>query len=177
MSATTHVMTAEELIRLPRGQHRYELVKGELLTMSPSGEPHGAVSAMIGYLLMRFVKENNLGTVFGAETGFQLEREPDTVLAPDAAFISRSRCGELSQGYRSGPPDLAVEVISPGDRKTKVEKKTDHWLEFGAKAVWLINPKLRTVEIVMAGGERTLLTDVDELIDDVVIPGFKGRSF
>ena len=69
-------MTAEELIHLPRGQHRYELVKGELLTMSPSGYEHGFVIMNLAAPLATFVKEHKLGTVLGAETGFKLESDP-----------------------------------------------------------------------------------------------------
>jgi Uma2 family endonuclease len=173
MSSTTHLMTAEELIALPSGQHRYELVKGELLTMSPSGEEHGRLSATIALLLGNFVRAKNLGIVYGAEAGFKLETNPDTVLAPDAAFINIERAGSASKGYRSGPPDLAVEIISPSERKSKVEQKTNQWLSFGARAVWLIYAQNRTVEIVLANGERTLFTEGHELVDDVVVKGFR----
>jgi len=166
-------MTADELIMLPRGEHRYELIKGELLTMSPTGEEHGRLSATIAYLLTNFVRANNLGVVYGAEVGFLLESDPDTVLAPDAAFISIYRAGSAAKGYRSGPPDLAVEIISPSERKSKVEQKTNQWLTFGASAVWLIYPENRTVEIVLASGERRLFKESDELVDDVVLRGFR----
>ena len=163
MSTTSHqLMTAEELIKLPRGQHRYELVKGELLTMSPSGEEHGVLCATIAFLLSKYVRANNLGTVYGAESGFKLESNPDTVLAPDAAFISKDRAGTPSKSYRLGSPDLVVEVVSPSDRKSKVEEKTAQWLSFGVRAVWLINPQARTVEIVLADGNRALLHESDE---------------
>jgi Uma2 family endonuclease len=173
MSTTTHLMTADELINLPHGQHRYELVKGELLTMSLSGGEHGAISATVAYLLVGYVKAHNLGIVCGAETGFQLEHDPDTVLAPDAAFIGRERFVKHPKGFWSGPPDLAVEVISPSERKSKVEQKTAKWLSFGARAVWLINPQNRTVEIVSANADRRLFHESDELHDDEVIPGFR----
>src|SRR5262249_40530380 len=142
-------------------------------TMSPSGEEHGVLSATIAYLLLRFVKANNLGTVYGAEVGFKLESDPDTVLAPDVAFISKHRAGIPSRGYRIGPPDLAVEIISPSDRKSKVEEKTEKWLKFGARVVWLVDPQSRSVEIVFSKDKRILLNESDELIDDEVIRGFR----
>ncbi len=165
-------MTAEELFWLPDDGLRHELIKGELLTMSPSGESHGLVSAMIAHLLLRFVVDNNLGIVYGAETGFQLEKDPDTVLAPDVTFISRERVGAISDGYRSGPPDLVVEVLSPSDRKTKIEENTARWLEFGVKAVWIADPKRRTVEIVRSK-QRKLFTNADEINEDEVFPGLR----
>ena len=172
MSTTTHLMTAEELIDLPDDGHRYELVKGVLLTMSPPGEEHGKVSATIIFLLKSFVQAKKLGTVY-AESGFKLEADPDTVLAPDAAFIGSDRAGTASKGYRFGAPDLAVEVISPSERKSKVEQKTEQWLSLGTRAVWLISPQSRTVEVILANSQRTVFTETDELVDDLVVPGFR----
>jgi len=168
-------MTADELIMLPRGEHRYELIKGELLTMSPTGEEHGVVTVNITILLGQYVRKHQLGTLYGAETGFKLESDPDTVLAPDLAFIGRDRVGEVSKGYRSGAPDLVVEVLSPGDRKGKVERKTSQWLTLGALAVWLLNPQTRTVDVRLASGERKLFTKDDVLTDDYIVPGFRVR--
>ncbi|HJU91628.1 MAG TPA: Uma2 family endonuclease [Pyrinomonadaceae bacterium] len=171
MSATTHSMTAEELIRLPDDSHRHELIKGELLTMPPPGEEHGAIIANLTALLVTYVKRNNLGRLT-AESGFKLESDPDTVLAPDISFTARDRVGSRLEGYRPGPPDLAVEVTSPSDSKRMVERKTALWLELGAKSVWNVNPRKRTVEVVRADGERKLFHDTDELVDDTV-PGFR----
>ena len=171
-TTTTHLMTAEELFNLEDdGYHRYELIKGELLTMSPTKEKHGAVTMTLSALLYIHVTSNNLGRLYAADTGFKLESNPDTVLAPDIAFITRDRVGTRSQFYHSGPPDLAVEVISPSDSVPKVERKTALWLQFGTRSVWLVNPRKRTVEVVRADGERRLFHESDELVDDTV-PGF-----
>lgn len=172
MSASTQLMTAEELIKLPRGRFRYELVKGELLTMSPGGEEHGAVIINLALPLAQHVKSHSLGRVYAAETGFKLESDPDTVLAPDIAFIKAERLGTLSKSYRVGAPDLAVEVISPGESKNKIEKKTTRWLQGGALAVWLVNPQTRTVSVCRLNTETKLLSEKDVLIDDDIVPGF-----
>lgn len=166
-------MTAEELFNLEDDfYHRYELLKGELLTMSPPGQRHGSVTLKLSVLLYNYVDANNLGRLYAAETGFKLESNPDTVLAPDIAFIAREREGTLSDFYRLGPPDLAVEVRSPSDRRGRVERKTALWLELGAKAVWNVDPLKRTVEVVHADGQRWLFNEHDELVDDTV-PGFR----
>lgn len=171
-TTTTHMMTAEELFDLPDDFYRHELLKGELLTMSPPGERHGSAGLRLAAFLFTHVDPNNLGRLYAAETGFKLESDPDTVLAPDIAFIARERAGTLSDFYHIGPPDLAVEVLSPSDRRGKVERKTALWLELGAKAVWNVDPRRRTVEVIRADGNRTLFHESDELVDDTV-PGFR----
>jgi Uma2 family endonuclease len=173
MSTATHVVTAEQLIRIPCGSNRYELVKGELLTMSPSGAEHGAVTANLTAPLTTYVKANKMGVVFGAETGFKLESNPDTVLAPDISFIRTDRIKGLCEGYLEIAPDLAVEVISPGESKREVENKAAQWLAFGTVMVCLIYPKLRTVDVRRVTGERFLLSEADELTGEGVVHGFR----
>ena len=145
MSTTTRLMTADELLKLPRGRFRYRLVKGELLTMSPAGSEHGAIVVNLSVLLGQHVKANKLGIVFGAETGFKIAENPDTVLAPDVAFISREHipASGIPKKYWPGAPDLAVEVLSPGDTAREVEKRVGQWLAAGARLVWTVDPSLR----------------------------------
>ncbi len=173
MSTTTHLMKAEELLKLPRRRFRYELVEGELLTMSPGSEEHGAVIINLALPLAQHVKSHNLGRVYAAETGFKLESDPDTVLAPDIAFIKAERLGALSKSYRLGAPDLAVEVISPGESKNKIEKKTERWLQAGASAVWLVNPQTRTVSVCRLNTATKLLSEKDLLTGDDIVREFR----
>ena len=172
-ATTTHLMTAEELAEISTDwYHRYELIKGELLTMSPSNDLHGAVTMKLSMFLYNYVTSNNLGVLRAADTGFKLESNPDTVLAPDIAFIAQERAGTPSEFFRQSPPDLAVEVLSPSDRKGKVERKTALWLELGARSVWNVSPRKRTVEVFHADGNHRLFHAHDELVDDTV-PGFR----
>ena len=164
-------MTAEELGTLPDEPLRHELIKGELLTMPLPKDEHARVSANLTGMLWQHAKAHNLGQV-NAESGYKLESNPDTVLGPDVSFIAKDRVSLSPEGYHAGPPDLAVEVLSPGDRRGKVEYKLSLWLELGTRSVWLVNPRRRTVEVCKAIGERKLFSDTDELVDDTV-PGFR----
>lgn len=172
MSATTHFMTAEELRDLANEPFRHELIKGELLTMPLPKLQHARVCANLTMLLLQHVRANHLGEVY-AEAGFKLESNPDTVLGPDVSFVNEARTEKRGDDYYSGSPDLAVEVLSPGDRIGKIEQKVNLWLQAGARSVWLINPRHRTVEVVSANGERRIFRDTDELADDDTVPGFR----
>ena len=105
------VFTADELLRLPSGRARYELVRGELRVMTPAGHLHGKVAMRVGQLLAAHVDANQLGIAYAAETGFVLSRDPDTVRAPDAAFVTAAHLASVSlspEGYFPGAPDLAI---------------------------------------------------------------------
>ena len=102
----------------------------------------------------------------------QLESTPDTVLAPDVAFIARERVGHIKEVSRRCS-HLAVEVISPGERQAKIEKKVGQWLQLGARVVWIVNPQTRLVTVYRPDGSVTVLLESDELTGDDLVPGFK----
>ena len=167
-------LTAEELLRLSTTGRRYELVKGELFEMPPAGGRHGSVAMRIGIVLGSYVRANQLGEVFAAETGFILRRDPDTVRAPDAAFVARERlqAGELPPGYLEMVPDLAVEVVSPGDSPREVREKIADWMRAGVRLLWAIDPATRSVTIYRSPEEFSVLSEEDTLDGGQVIPGF-----
>jgi Uma2 family endonuclease len=175
MTVAAKQMTAEELIKLPRGQFRYELIEGKLITMSPAGHHHGKIAMRIGAALNRYVEEKNLGVIYAAEIGFKLRTNPDTVRAPDAAFVTKERVeavGETS-GYFPGAPDLAVEVVSPDDAADELEAKTEMWLEAGARLVWFVYPKLRAVTVHRSRRDIKRLVGGDMLDGEDGIKGFR----
>jgi Uma2 family endonuclease len=130
MSTTTKLMTADELLLLPKVDKLYELVQGELITMSPAGYNHGAVGMSLATLLFAYVRTNNLGCVTGPHTGFVLARDPDTVRAPDISFVRQDRIPTPRPvKYWDGAPDLAVEVLSPSDSATDMDAKDRHYSE------------------------------------------------
>ncbi|MDQ3684622.1 MAG: Uma2 family endonuclease [Acidobacteriota bacterium] len=175
MTVTTQLMTAEDLLKLPQDGFRYELVEGDLRRMPPAGHEHGDVTMNLAAPLHRHVKSNGLGKVYAAETGFLLKRNPDTIRAPDVAFIRRERVEQVSKStsYWPGAPDLVVEVVSPGDTVSRVEEKVQEWLKFGVRLVWIVSPKLRTVTAYRSLTDVVVLTEKDTLDGGDVVPGFQ----
>jgi Uma2 family endonuclease len=167
-------MTAQELLEYSHEPYRTELVAGRLVEMEPAGALHGAVAARICELLSRHVRTRELGVVFGADTGFQLESDPDTVRAPDASYVSRERVAEIGipNEFWPGPPDVAFEVTSPRDRRGETESKTRSWLHAGARAVVVVDPRRRTVVVHRPGDAPQLIAPGDVLDLDDVLPGF-----
>src|SRR4051812_18003721 len=177
MNTTLQRSTANELFEMPDDGFRYELVKGELRRMSPSGSEHGAIIVNITVLLGQYVKANKLGVCFGAETGFKIASDPDTVRAPDVAFIRRERIPEsgITKKFWPGAPDLAIEVLSPGDTRKEVDEKVEDWLAAGTRAVWIVNPKRRSVWVYRSMSDVTRLSESDELGGGDVVPGFRCK--
>ena len=177
MTTTLQRSTASELYEMPDDGFRYELVKGELRKMSPAGSEHGAIIVNVTLLLGQHVKAKELGVCFGAETGFKIASDPDTVRAPDVAFVRREQIPEsgITKRFWPGAPDLAVEVLSPGDTYEEVDEKVEDWLGAGTRAVWIVNPKRRSVSVYRTMTDVTRLSEEDELDGGDVVPGFRCK--
>jgi Uma2 family endonuclease len=168
------LITADDLLHMPDDGFRYELINGELHQMAPAGFEHGSVTMSVGGSLHQYVRTHRMGTVTTAETGFRLASDPDTVRAPDTAFIKRERveaAGDV-KGYWPGAPDLVVEVISPNDLYTEVEEKVADWLQAGTRMVIVVNPRRRSVKVHRSANEVQVLGENDVLDGTDVVPGW-----
>jgi len=147
MSQDTRTWSADELFTMADDGRRYELVEGELRLMSPAGGRHGRIALRLARRLGNYVEQHDLGETFAAETGFLLKQGPDTVRAPDVAFVSHSRLRGLADhpGYLPLAPDLVAEVVSPGDSSSDVEEKALSWLSAGVGVVLVVDPQTKTI--------------------------------
>lgn len=176
MAQQARCITADELFEMPDdGFHRYELVQGRLLTMTAAGPLHGAIGNRLAAALTTHVDNERLGVVFAADTGFKLESDPDTVRAPDVSFVSRQRIplGGVPVRFWQGPPDLAVEVLSPTDSRLETRDKIEQYLQLGVREVWFVEPSPRLVTVFRPGQVPQVFTEADRLDGGDVIPGFR----
>jgi Uma2 family endonuclease len=178
MSTQTRLLTADEFFVWPNEPGmRQELVRGEVVTMSLAGGEHGEIAQEIGGLLWLHMKTAKLGRIYASETGFIVERNPDTVRGADVAFVRTDRLAAIKNRKKQIPfaPDLAVEVRSPNDRDDEVEEKIQLWLRAGCLLVWSVDPESRTVTVYRPGAEPVILREDQEIDGGCVIPGFHCR--
>jgi Uma2 family endonuclease len=169
--ATTAKVTADQLWEMGK-DCRCELIEGELIEMSPAGGEHGAIGWRLAAYLGPFILSRDLGEGYGSETGFRLG--PETVLAPDAAFIRAERlppAGE-DKGFLPLAPDWAVEVVSPSERPAATQHKVYLYLDAGVRLLWVIYPATRTVTVYSQEQPPRTLTVDDTLDGEDVLPGF-----
>jgi Uma2 family endonuclease len=172
------LMTADDLWNLPHEQQKLcELVRGEMRMMTPAGARHGDIVNSLAFELTAFVKHGRLGKVFSADTGYRIQRDPDTVLAPDVSFVRREEipADGLPLQFWNLAPTLAAEVISPSDSATAVRNRAQMLLDAGTLVVWILDPDAKTVAVHRSGQPVVTLGARDQLTDDDVLPGFSCR--
>src|SRR3989440_8575294 len=170
---TTPLMTAEELLQTNIPNKCTELVRGRVIVREPPGGRHGLVAMTLAIRLGNYVERMEAGKLFAAETGFTLFRGPDTVRAPDIAFVRRERLPDpIPIGFPELAPDLVVEVLSPGDRPGEVLAKVADWLSAGTRLVWVVDPERRLARVYRRDGSEASVTADGALDGADVLPGF-----
>ena len=174
MVTAIQLVTADDLFKRPDDGLRYEIIEGELRSMAPAGSQHGRVAMNVAIDLGEHVKTNRLGVVFAAETGFKIRTNPDTVRAPDIAFVTTLRADAIGDppGYWPGAPDLAIEVLSPGDNYSEVEEKVFDWLDAGARLVIVFNPRNKTATAYRSRTSIQVHTTTEKIDASDVVSGW-----
>ena len=188
--ATKTLITAEEFSKLAPHLGRCELVRGEIIEMSPPGLIHGKIAMTLGARLFNYVQGHNLGEVFAAEAGFIVEyaadeKSRDTVRGPDISFVKKERIpeGGFDDTWGDFSPDLVVEVMSKNDTHREVLEKVGEYLDAGVRLVWVVRPQNKTVTVYRLNGEIEQLQGDDRkplasvrlpnmLDGEDVLPGF-----
>jgi Uma2 family endonuclease len=170
----TRPCTADELLEIPDHGFCYELIRGELNRTELADAQHGKVAMNAALALIAFVRAKDLGAGFASGTGFKIASNPDTVRAPDVAFVAKARADAVGDvtGYWPGAPDLAIEVLSPSDRFSDVEEKVFEWLDAGTKLVLVVNPRKRTVTAYRSRSTIRVYAENETLDASDVVPGW-----
>ena len=174
MTTAKNLLTADDLLAMPDDGMRRELIRGELIEMPPASDDHGFAGHGLTWRMGAFIHQHGLGQGRIAETGFWIEVGPDTVLAPDYAFISYERMSSRPQarGYAQVIPDLVMEVVSPNDQQPQVDRKIQLWLNAGVRLVMVIYPASQEVHTHHDDGTVRRFGPGDTLTCEPVLPGF-----
>ena len=172
MTTTRKLVTANELLLMPREGKRYELVRGALIEKMPTGDPHRIAVFRIANALGNYIEANDYGEGGAGEPGYRLERDPDTVRAPDVVWIAPGRIPAGTQGYPELAPDLAVEVKSPGNSNQEMAAKSGMWLSYGSREVWVADPERVAITVYRPNAAPVTLGEDDVLDGGDLLPGF-----
>src|SRR5258707_5255852 len=168
--------TADDLWELSRDGKSRELVRGVIVDMAPTGVVHSILAMRIGYFLLAYENEHQLGYVTAAEAGYILSTDPTIVRAPDVGFVSKARLKPpIPKKFMPFAPDLAVEVVSPGDSASEIIEKVTEYLAAGTRVVWVVYPDTKTAHIYNAANkDRIEIVQATGTLDGGdVLPGFK----
>jgi Uma2 family endonuclease len=164
-------MSLDEFLRLPHDGQKYELLGGQLI-MTPAGLEHEDIGMKLTRAVLRYLDSKPLGRLYGSSAGYRLPN--DTVLSPDLSFVRTEQLpgGRSPIGFGEFAPDLAVEIVSPGDQALDIEDKVQLYLQHGTRRVWVINPRRRIATVYAPDGTARVLQS-DQLLDgEDVLPGF-----
>jgi Uma2 family endonuclease len=173
--ATRRQWSDKALMALPKNGHKYELLDGDLL-MSPVGFTHSEICVRLVVMLSTFVERRKLGVVCDSSIGYRLS--PKLLLSPDVSFVSNDRLARIRiapEKFLQGAPDLAVEVLSPSDTVTIIERKLDVYFEHGTEVAWLVDPQRKAASVYALDGITRLTKLSDVLTGREVLSGFKCR--
>jgi Uma2 family endonuclease len=174
MGAKT-LLSLEEYMALPEDGNKYELDQGELVVMPMPKSDHSLIIQYINHRLSVYVLDKSIGWVF-SEAAYLLKGEPESIARqPDVSFLSLSRVKATPRGeYFAGAPELAVEVVSPGNQAEELDIKVNQYLAYGSKEVWVVYPKTRSILIHQPGGRVRKLIAEDTITSDL-FPAWSAR--
>jgi Uma2 family endonuclease len=174
------LMTASDFwdwVHRPENRDRhFELERGKVVEVSRPGEVHGVVCLNAGWVLGGYIRQRRKGYLCANDTGIMWESDPDTVKGPDIFFYDKNRSfGELNPKWTEDIPTLAVEVQSPNDRMSKINRRISQFLDWGVVLVWLVDPEDRTITVYRRDRRPEVLEENEELTGDGAVPDFRCR--
>lgn len=174
MKAAT-LLSAEDFARVAEMLGPCELVKGEIVAMSPGGARHSRVTGNAFRLVDAHCRAKGFGRALTGEAGVIVARRPDTVRGADVAVISYERLPKdsLADGFLTAPPELVVEVLSRDTSWEKMEEKVAEYQAFGVDLVWVLDPQTASLRVYPRGGASSVLHGADEASAEPIVPGLR----
>ncbi len=173
----TKLLTADEFMAAELGEGKFELVRGEIVAMTPPLMPqHGLVCANIAAILWNYSRQSGHGFALSNDSAVVTERNPDSVRGPDVCFYSHARWprSQVGNTLPPVPPDVAVEVVSPGNRVAEIVRKVSEYLDAGVALVWVVYPEHQRVVVYRADAAESITLDSDAVIENLAeLPGFR----
>ncbi len=171
MTPTKSSLTADDLLHLPDDGHKYELIGGEL-KMVPAGMRHEKIGMRLAMLLTKYLEKNPIGEIYGSSTGYKLPN--GNVRSPDLSFVRIERLpgGKTPVGFGDFPPDVAVEILSPGDNARDVSGKLGDYLDWGVPQVWIVDPDDETVTVYRSLTDVQVFATGETISAEEILPGF-----
>ncbi|AMV37080.1 Uma2 family endonuclease [Planctomyces sp. SH-PL62] len=175
-TSTPRLMTAEEFMKAELGEGLHELVRGEVVPVTPPGPEHGYLCSNLVTLLHVYGRRTGLGYCLSNDSAIQTTRGPDTVRGADVSFYTEARWprSSLGPGLSPVPPDLVIEVVSPGNRRGELLAKVAEYLDARTLVVWLVYPKTRSVAIYRDSESPPVVLGADDAVEGLPeLPGFR----
>jgi len=175
-----HLMTVDEFwdfCQLPENQGQsYELVRGKVVPVCRPTHPHGYACANIARIIGNYSFELRDGYTTSNDAGVVLFEDPTTVVGPDVAFYRGVKSvADMPKRWGDKVPVLAVEVLSPNDRWSRVQTKIEDYLESGVPIVWLVDPEEKSVSIYRPGKRIEVIPATGDLSGGTELPDFIVR--
>lgn len=170
-----NLLTLPEYEALPQDDRYFEEVsRGRLVREPRPGQQHGRTVAIIVHAIMKYVDEHPGCGVVYTESGFVLDEHPLVLRGPDVAFVRATRVPtERPRSFFHGPPDLAIEVVSPGNTIAALQEKVGEFLDAGALVVWVVDPEARSVVVHEPGRNPRVLHEDEQLEGGTLLPGLR----
>ena len=171
------LMTAEAFEGVCAGLGPCELVRGEVIALSPGGFRHSRITANAAFLIETWARQPGRGRMLTNEAGIIVENDPDTVRGADVVYISYDRLPreKTPTGFCTVSPELVVEVVGKGQGWREMVEKAGEYLRMGVDRVWVIDPDTRRVQILRSDHEPVALCEDRTLADEAILPGFSCR--
>jgi Uma2 family endonuclease len=168
-------ISAEDYIASPQSEQKSDLIEGVFVMASPASIEHENLVMFVGTVLRAFVGANQLGLVLGSNAAYRLDET--NVYQPDVSFLSIARLHLAGEVYVDGPPDLAVEIVSPSSRQYDLVEKFVNYGRFGVREYWLIDPIERTVKLFgNVSGQLVEIPAQEGVLRSRLLPGFWLRT-